>query len=187
MPINVNLFFLILFFQLLIVENERELVRNDLHVISYKCKNETVEFTFDLIGDESNNIEGKWPRIDHYHIWVDFNNNKVIDSLTDRAFSPYQRENNYQVCKSLIYTESILTTCNFESGSTCEKNFGVSENSKKNHVIFKIVIPKKELSNSEKFNVYFEIFDGDGLKSCYPIRSRLFKETFEITCNNNSA
>jgi hypothetical protein len=186
MPININLFFLILFFQLSIVENKTELVRNNLHIISYQCKDKTVEFTFDLIGDESNNIEEKWPRLDHYRIWVDFNNNKVIDSLTDRAFSPHQRENNYQVCKSLMYTKRKITTCNFESGSTCKKNFSVSENSMENHVIFKMVIPKKELSNSEKFNVYFEIIDGDGMKSSYPIYSRLFKETFEITCNKNS-
>ncbi|MHB0755416.1 hypothetical protein [Polaribacter sp. M15] len=185
-PYQSYLYILIFLSKLSVIENKTDLVRNNLHVISYQCKEDTIEFSFDLIGDKSNDIHGKWPKVDYYQIWVDFNNNQKVDSLIDRFFSPFSKKNTYEVCKSIMFSNNSSSTCYFNSGATCEKSFGISENSKENHVMFKMTIPKKELSNSGIYNVYFEIIDGNGIRCSYPINNQIFKKTFEITCKPNS-
>jgi len=161
-----------------------DLVRNEKHVITYQCFEELIEFKFDLISDITNDLNGKWPRVDHIRIWVDYNQNTEVDELVDRCFSPLDYPN---VCKSLMYTKSRLTTCFFDSGSTSEEAFTSSINSTSNHVIFTMNIPKSELSNYEgEASIYIEIFDGSGRSTSYPTRSRLFSGTLHINCNNES-
>ena len=177
-----SIFISLLLSQFLQSQSKTELVRNKLHVISYECKDEVVEFTFDLIGDTTNNLDGIWPKLDFYRIWVDYNSNKELETSYDRVFSPIRIEGDYAVCKSLALEQGRVTQCISETNATCEKMFGTSKNSSKKHVIFRMSIPKKELSDSGTFNVYFEIFDGVGFETCYPLRSKLFDKTFEFSC-----
>ena len=120
-------------------QQNHDIVRNKDHIITYECTDETIKFTFDLIGDVTNELDGKWPILDHIRIWVDFNQNAEIDELIDRSFTPFDSPN---VCKSLMYTKTRLTTCFFDSGSSSKKSFTGTSNLGTNHIVFEMEIPK---------------------------------------------
>ncbi|QCK15730.1 hypothetical protein [Mangrovivirga cuniculi] len=162
-----------------------ELVRNENHVITYECFEDRIEFVIDVIGDRTDNTNGKWPNLDYFYLWVDFNNNGKLDSLIDRNFGPKFYNNKLQVCKSLLYSKTRQTTCFFNSNSTCHRQFKKTQNLEIDHVVFEISIPKKELSKSNSYNVYFMIADKYS-KTYYPINNIKFEATFKIECNNIS-
>ncbi len=162
-----------------------ELVRNENHVITYECLEDRIEFVIDVIGDRTNNTSGKWPNLDYFYLWVDFNNNGKLDSLIDRNFGPKFYKNKLQVCKSLLYSKSRQTTCFFNSNSTCQREFKKTENLEIDHVVFEMSIPKKELSESNSYNVYFMIADKYS-KTYYPSNNIKFETTFKIECNKIS-
>lgn len=134
------------------------------------------------IGDSTNDIYAKWPNKDLFRIWVDYNKNGKIDELIDRAFSPTTSI----ICKSLLYTKNKHTTCIYDSNILYQERFSPTKNSASDHVNFEITIPLSELSESDGANVFFEIYDGSGLKYSYPRIAPLFKSTFDIECNKIS-
>ncbi|MGM0582528.1 MAG: hypothetical protein ACQETL_17750 [Bacteroidota bacterium] len=162
------------------------LIKNENHIVSYECLEKDIKFKFDFIGDETNELNGSWPKIDMYRIWVDFNNNNKIDSLIDRNFSPIKFKSDYLVCKSLMLSKIKLKPCIIDTDAVCFKEFTKTDNSKSRHVYFEMIIPKKELSQSNKVSVYFEFFDGNGKKFSYPSNSPLFNDTYLINCDLKS-
>ena len=148
---------------------DHTIVNNDQHVISYKVDKNNVHFSFDLRGDTTNNLEGKWPKLDTYTIWIDYNHNGRIDSLVDRSFSPIMAGGFYTVCKSLTLGEQMMSTCEFYFGGSCTKNFTSTAHNFDPHVFFEMTIPKSELSKDGKsVHLALDIVDGSGNRASYP-------------------
>jgi hypothetical protein len=163
--------------------NDNYLIKNKNHIVTYECLEKDIKFKFDFIGDETNELYGKWPKIDTYRVWVDYNNNNKIDSLHDRNFSPITYKSEYLVCKSLMFSKIKLRPCILDTEAICIKEFIATNNSKDRHVYFEMIIPKNELSQANKISVYFEFFDGNGKRYSYPSNSPLFDDTYLIDCD----
>lgn len=163
--------------------DDNYLIKNENHIVTYECLEKDIKFKFDFIGDETNELDGKWPKLDFYTIWVDYNNNNKIDSLLDRNFSPITYKSEYLVCKSLMFSKIKLRPCILDTEAICIKEFTATNNSKDRHVFFEMIIPKKELSQSNTISLYFEFFDGKGKRYSYPSNSPLFSDTFLINCD----
>lgn len=165
-------------------ENKIDIVRNSNHIITYECLEDDIVFTFDLIGDITNNLNQEWPHLDNYRVWVDYNQNNELDSLIDKVFAPLYGS---VICKAILLDQRSSTTCHFDASYTGSERFGFSENLDADHIIFEMTIPKNELSDKGGAAVYFEIFDGAGEETCYPRRSRLFQSTFKLDCNPDNS
>ncbi|WP_421868944.1 hypothetical protein [Marinoscillum sp.] len=147
-----------------------ELISNENHLISYQLTDSNLLLKLDMIGDETNNLDGQWPKMDFYTIWVDYNHNGQADSLIDRSFSPHTAGAAYTVCKSLMLDGGhVMTPCKFYFGASCSKSFKATKSNEEPHVVFEMTIPRSELSMSgESIVLVIDIIDGDGQRYTYP-------------------
>jgi hypothetical protein len=155
--------------------------------ISIFVNDEMLTFTFDLVNDTTNHINGGgvYPRgvfeRDGYQILVDYNGNGKIDPGIDRMFSPITINGQYRVCKSIYaYENNILYPCEYYKDFTCTKTFGPSKNSDKAHVIFTMTLPKRQISQTDEMHLQFNIFDGTGQKRTIPCSEKPLEKTLSF-------
>jgi hypothetical protein len=125
-------------------QEEKTIVSDNEHLISYKIEGDSVVFTMEGINDFTDD-RGAFP--DYFSIHVDVNRNGLIDSKVDIAYTVVSSD--AAVCAQYLLGRLMSTVCGaFKSGASLKKTFGGSPKQKKAHPIFRLTIPKKELNKS---------------------------------------
>lgn len=162
-----------------VIQTPVEFFNDGTHILSYQSKGDKIEFTFDAVGDGSNALNGTYPEVDTYRLYVDHNSNSLLDSGTDLLIGPHD---DGRICVATLLSQNSTTGCEFLDNVTGEGLFSATENSQTNHVSYSLSIPKSVLSDGNSANVYIEILDGRAGWQYFPSYSaELFDNFFEVT------
>jgi hypothetical protein len=136
-------------------QEEKAIVSNNEHFISYKVEGDNVVFIMEGINDFTDD-RGAFP--DRFSIHVDVNRNGLIDSKVDVAYGSASGED--AICTQYLLGRLMSTVCGaFKSGASVKRTFEGSLKQKKAHPIFRLTIPKKELNKSgNKADLVFTCF-----------------------------
>lgn len=143
----------------------------------FEEQDDKIEFFIDAISDESDDLAGDFPDSDLYRIYVDYNANGVIDSGTDIVFSPFT---DGSICVAPLLTATSTSGCAFYDEVTSENAFTKTENSKEEHINFRVTLPKEMLSNGSAIKVIIGVHNAETGWQRFPEDSELFSTAFDI-------
>lgn len=146
-PIYLTSFLLSLFFFSALpaqAQEEKTIVSNNKHFISYRVEGGNVILTMEGINDFTDD-RGALP--DYFSIDVDVNQNGLIDSKIDVGYGVMSSED--ALCAQYQLGRYMSTVCGgFKSRASLKRTFEGSLTQKKAHPIYRFTLPKKELSKS---------------------------------------
>jgi hypothetical protein len=167
---NISLYIFILFIFVITAnaQDEKVIVKNKNHFISYQVVGDKVIFTMEAVNDFSNDIGGKFPNVDFFQIRIDVNRNGQIDKNVDTSYGSITGAPS--ICTQYLIDEIKSSVCGkLSSEATLRIGFGKTKNQKKKHPFYIFTIPKKELNQGgDKADLFFSIYTaGDGYTN-YP-------------------
>lgn len=148
------------------------------YIFSYACEGDQIEFFIDVLADKTNSTQRPYPDRDFYRVYVDHNNNGVLDRDVDLVFSPLD---DGRLCVSYLLTQTSITTCSFFDDATSETFFSATENETEEHINHRVRLPKDLLSNGATIKVSVQVYDASGSWTVLPDAAPLFDSAFEIS------
>ncbi|MEM8527436.1 MAG: hypothetical protein AAGG68_22535, partial [Bacteroidota bacterium] len=150
-------------------------------VMQFTCSDGNVEFFIDALYDKTDGRTGIVRNRDAYVIFIDYNNNGLIDPLVDLRVSPFSTTTTDRTCISYFLERNISTPCNFFDDITRELNFSPTENSDVPHMNYSVKLPKERIAKDSKIGIVIEIFDSETREwQNFPITGNVFSNTIEI-------
>ncbi|MEL6973544.1 MAG: hypothetical protein AAFO02_25550, partial [Bacteroidota bacterium] len=132
----------------------------------------------DVIIDTTDDSRGTFPDSDIYRIYVDYNNNKVIDANVDMLFSPLS---DGRICRAALLTDNSTTACSFSDDITGETLFTMTENAGVAHTNHRLRVPKNVLSSGSEIGVVVELYDPDMGWTTLPIGADVLGRTITVS------
>ncbi|MCC6723152.1 MAG: hypothetical protein IT258_01490 [Saprospiraceae bacterium] len=155
----------------------KEFFSDNGHVFTYKLDGDDIVFNLDVLSDRTLGLLGTYPDIDIYRLYVDVDNNGVVDKDIDLMFSLGESG----TCMVTLVDEFSTSACSYPETVNGTRSFGKTGNSSTPHTSFKVSIPKTMLSKSTKANVVVHLFDSATSWSYFPSGESLFDKTFELS------
>ncbi|MEN0046072.1 MAG: hypothetical protein AAF806_03325 [Bacteroidota bacterium] len=154
--------------------------QTDELVMQFTCSDDNVAFFIDALDDQTDGRIGEPNDRDSYLLYIDYNNNGVIDPLVDLLIAPFSSTTD-KVCVSYLLEGDALTPCNFFDDTTGEINFSSTENLDKPHINYSFKLPKERVARDSKIGIVLRMFDSKTREwQNFPITGDVFSNTIEI-------
>lgn len=146
-------------------------------LFQYDCNDNNITFFLDVLEDVSDGTTGTWPNTDVYRIYIDYNNNGILDSELDLIISTVD---DGSTCMAYSLSQTSTTGCNFYDDVTSEKAFSSTDNLEVPHMNYTIIVPKARASEGSKIKVAIHIYNSESGWSKFPSDQDLFLDAFEL-------
>lgn len=150
----------------------------DGYFLQATCVGDDIEFFFDITPDTTDARMLDFPNGDFYTLYVDYNNNQVLDRNIDMLFGPLE---DGRICRSELLTETSTTPCMFSDDIRGETLFSATENSSVPHINYLLRVPKDVLSNGSTIGVVVEVYDSAMGWRNVPLGADRFGRTLTIS------
>jgi Trypsin-like peptidase domain len=162
------------------------ILQTDKHVIKVSETEETIIIKAEAITDFTDTLRGDWPIMDLFVLWVDVNQNAIIDPYIDVHYSYKFSGENIFLCSQYYSSTEDLTPCGeFVSAATVDVWFEESSYNPQPHPIWQYTIPKTEVfsNGSVTFTSYFN--SEDGYEFYPPLEGDMFQKILAYPSQKN--
>ena len=153
------------------------ILQDDEIIIQFKCEGDNIEFFIAAIGDLSDGTNRTFPDMDIYRVFIDYNNNELIDQGVDLMISP---KFNDSICVVYLLDEIAVSRCNYFNDITGEINFSSTDNLQILHMNYRVSLPKSRVSEDNKSRIIVQVYDSEKGWKNYPSDPQKFSKSIEI-------
>ena len=136
-----------------------ELFRTDRHVVTAQKGRGTTTFVMEAIADSSNDMQGRFPRLDFASIGVDVDKNLRATPNVDVSYGISSGSSD-EICAQKLLGESSFTGCGgYPSRATLRVGFEGTEASSRPHPVWRFTIPNRELTSGSVAHLIFKFHE----------------------------
>lgn len=141
------------------------------------CVGDDIEFFLDITPDTTDNRSGSSFDGDFYGLYIDYNNNQVLDPNIDLLMGTTE---DGRICIAKLLSETSTTGCSFSDDYSGMTLFSSTENSEVPHINHLVRVPKSILSADSSIGVIVRLNDGAGGQRWLPEGFDFFGKTLSI-------